>query len=219
MKHYFRKSFFPSTVTEWNNLDQNICNSECFTTFKGNILKFIHPSKYSIFLCKNSKEIQLLTRLTLFSSHLRQNEFRHIFKDTLNPMCNYGEDTETSCPYLLHCPLFSIEMLVLLNIIRDINNSVSELSDLQIFKVLLHGKNSFDILRYISLLNSPIDFPLITKRFDERLFRSKNQESYGFQHFSFSNFFFPFRHELIYCFYFILLHFIFFHFLPDALDR
>ena len=200
VKQYFKKSFFPSTVIEWNNLDQNICNSECFTTFKGNILKFIHPSKYSIFLCNNPKEIQLLTRLTLCSSHLRQNEFRHIFKDTLNPMCNYGEDTETSCPYLLHCPLFSIEMLVLLNIIRDINNSVSELIDLQIFKVLLHGKNSFDILRHISLLNSPIDFPLVTKRFDERLFRSKNQESYGFLHFSFSNFLFSFRHELIYCF-------------------
>ena len=37
--------FFPSSVIEWNKLDLNICNSESLTSFKSNILKFIHPSE------------------------------------------------------------------------------------------------------------------------------------------------------------------------------
>ena len=36
------KLFFPSTVIEWNKLDNNIRNSESVSAFKKQILKFIH---------------------------------------------------------------------------------------------------------------------------------------------------------------------------------
>ena len=39
VKHeYFRNSFFPSTVIEWNKLDNNIRNSESVSAFKKQIL-------------------------------------------------------------------------------------------------------------------------------------------------------------------------------------
>ena len=45
VKHeYFRNSFFPSTVIEWNKLDNNIRNSESVSAFKKQIFKFIRPS-------------------------------------------------------------------------------------------------------------------------------------------------------------------------------
>ena len=70
VKHnYFKNSFFPSTVIEWNKLDLNIRNSESLTSFKSKVLKFIRPSENSIFLCNNPKGIQLLTRLRLGLSH------------------------------------------------------------------------------------------------------------------------------------------------------
>ena len=45
VKHeYFRNSFFPATVIEWNKLDNNIRNSESVSAFTKKILKFIRPS-------------------------------------------------------------------------------------------------------------------------------------------------------------------------------
>ena len=77
-KHsYLKKSFFPSTVIEWNKLDLNIRNSECLTSFKGKVLKFICPSENSTFLCNNPKGIKLLTRLRLGLSRLQDHKFKH----------------------------------------------------------------------------------------------------------------------------------------------
>ena len=62
VKHnYFKNSFFPSTVIEWNKLNLNIHNSKSLITFKSKVLKCIRPSENSIFLCNNPKEIQLLS--------------------------------------------------------------------------------------------------------------------------------------------------------------
>ena len=64
VKHeYFRNSFFPSTVIEWNKLDNNIRNSESVSAFKKQILKFIRPSPNSTFNVHNPHGIKLLTRL------------------------------------------------------------------------------------------------------------------------------------------------------------
>ena len=116
-------------MIEWNKLDLNIRNSESLTSFKRNVLKFIRLSKNSIFLCNNPKGIQLLIRLRLGSSHLRDHKFKHNFQDTVNPICNCGEDIETSCHYLLQCSLYTNERLALLNVIQDIDNSILELTD------------------------------------------------------------------------------------------
>ena len=171
VKHnYFKNSFFPSTVIEWNKLDLDIRNSVNLISFKSKVLKFIRPSENSIFLCNNPKGIQLLTRLRLGLSHLREHKFKHNFQDTLNPICNCGEDIETSCHYLLHCSLYTNERLALLNIIQGIDKSILELTDSHIVEVLLYGRKFLDISSNTNILNTTTDFLLETKRFDERLF-------------------------------------------------
>ena len=52
---FFRNPYFQSIVTEWNNLDKSIRNSESFSIFKKNILKFIRPSPNSNFNFHNPK--------------------------------------------------------------------------------------------------------------------------------------------------------------------
>ena len=104
-------------MIEWNKLDFNISSSESLTSFKDEILKFICPSESGIFLCNNPNEIQLLTRLRLGLSHLQDNKFNRNLQDTLNPICNCGEDIETSCHYLLHSSLYTNERLAFLNVI------------------------------------------------------------------------------------------------------
>ena len=76
---FFKNSFFPSTIKEWNNLDLQIRKSKSISIFKSNILKFIWPKTNNVYYCHNPKAIKLLTRLCLGLSHLRQHRFKHNF--------------------------------------------------------------------------------------------------------------------------------------------
>ena len=79
LKHnFFKNSFFPSTISERNNLDPYICNSETFF-LKSNIMKSIQPKQNSIRNCHNPKGIRLITRLQLGLSHLCEHKFKHSF--------------------------------------------------------------------------------------------------------------------------------------------
>ena len=90
-KHnFFKNSFFPSTIDEWNNLDPDIRNSGSFGFFKSEILKSIRPKPNSIYNCQNPKRIRLITRLRLGLSHLHEHKFKHIFQDCFNLLCLCG---------------------------------------------------------------------------------------------------------------------------------
>ena len=61
VKHdYFKNSFFPSTVIEWNKLDSNIRNSESLAIFKKRILAFIRPCANSTFQYHSPKGLKLI---------------------------------------------------------------------------------------------------------------------------------------------------------------
>ena len=107
-KHnFFKNSFFPSTLSEWNKLDPSLRNSEGFLTFKKNILQFICSTANSVYNCHNPKGINLITRLRLGLSHLREHKFKHNFQESLNPLCNCGHSIEStthffSRPSIIH---------------------------------------------------------------------------------------------------------------------
>ena len=65
--NFFKNSFFPPTIIEWNNLDPNLRNSDTYGTFKSTILKFIRLSPKSVFECHNPQVIKFLTTLCLQS--------------------------------------------------------------------------------------------------------------------------------------------------------
>ena len=84
---YFKNSFFPSEISEWNKPDLNIRNSASLNAFKKKLLNFIWPCANSIFDIPNPLGIKLLTRLHLSLSPIHEHKFRHCFQDTLNPLC------------------------------------------------------------------------------------------------------------------------------------
>ena len=97
VKHeYFRNSFFPSTVIEWNKLYNNIRHSQWVSTFNKQILKFIRPSPNSSFNVHNPHGIKLFTRLRVGLSHSREHKFRDNFQDSLDPFSNCGRHIETN---------------------------------------------------------------------------------------------------------------------------
>ena len=143
---FFKNSFFPSTVIEWNKIDKNIRKSERLNIFKKSILKFIRPSQNRVYNCHNPKEIKLLTRLRVGLSHLREHKFRHSFQDTLNPICTCGEDIEAKSHYLLHCPDYLEERKTLLNTVSCIVSNIFDFNNDQLTEILLYGKTIFIIL-------------------------------------------------------------------------
>ena len=168
--NFFKNSFFPSTIIEWNELDPGLRKAESLSLFKTNILKFIRPSPNSVYNCHNPKGLKFITRLRLGLSHLREHKFKHSFQDTINPLCSCGLDIESTEHFLLHCPQFVNERRTLLSTIGNINYKLLENTDSNLTQTLLFGNTSFDITDNTKILNATINFILLTKRFDEPLF-------------------------------------------------
>ena len=166
VKHnFFKNSFFPSSVIEWNNLDKSIRSSESLALFKKSILQFIRPTPNRTFNCHNPIGIKLITRLRLGLSHLRDHKSKHSFLDCLNPICCCGKDIETTVYCLLHCLIFSDERSIFPNNNRSIDENVLSGSDCRISETLLFDISSFNDTKNTSILNTPVDYILSTKRF------------------------------------------------------
>ena len=171
VKHqFFKSSYFPSTIIEWNKLDSNIRNSETLNIFKSKILQFIRPTANSIFGFHNPTVVKLLTRLRLGLSHLRERKFKHSFQNTFNPLCSCGKEVETTFHFLLSYLNYSDERLTILSKIKNINPIILENTNSQITRFFLYGNKNFTASTNFIILSSTIEYILATKRFDKPLF-------------------------------------------------
>ena len=102
---------------------------------KKKLLKIIRRSGNSVFRCHNPKGVKSLTRERLGLNHLREHIFKHDFLDSLNPICNCGEDIETSTCFFFHCSNYSNERLTFVNIIRKIYKNILDKNDLKVMEI------------------------------------------------------------------------------------
>ena len=95
--HFFKNTFFLSTIIEWNKLDLKIRCSPFYKHFRKLIPEFVRPHDgNSVFIVNNSFDLSYLTRLRVGLNHLRKHKFRHNFRDSLNPICNCGNAIEST---------------------------------------------------------------------------------------------------------------------------
>ena len=80
----FKYSFFPATLRDWFDLDDNITASESISIFKNTLMSIIRPVQKSVFNIFDPQRLKLLTRLRLGFSHLNEHRFRHNFEDCIN---------------------------------------------------------------------------------------------------------------------------------------
>ena len=166
VKHeYFRNSFFPSTVIEWNKLDNNIRNLKSVNAFKNQILKLIRPSPNSTFNVHNPHEIKLLTRLRVGLSHLREHKFRHDFQDFLDPFCNCGRHIETAIHFFLHCLNYSNQRKTLFEKISSIKRSLLNQNDSIIVETLLFESTGLNNEENACIIESTIEYITTMERF------------------------------------------------------
>ena len=161
---------FTFTTFEWSKIDKNIRKSESLNIFKKRILKFILPSQNRAYNCHNPKGIKLLTGLTVGLSHLREHKFKHSFLNTLNPICNCGEDVETSSHYLFHCLDYFQETMTLLNTFSRIVPNISNFNNDQLTEILLYVKEDLDNINNTSIVDATSNYLIETKRFHAQLF-------------------------------------------------
>ena len=105
--NFFKNSFFPSVVSEWNKLDLEIRNSASLKILKKHLLDFSRPNSNNVCNIKNSLELNLLPRLRIGFSHLKKHKFKRNAQDSADPLCSYGSDIESAVHFFLHCANFT----------------------------------------------------------------------------------------------------------------
>ena len=69
---YFKNSFLPYVIGEWNKLNPEIQRCGSYNIFWKSILIFIRPSASKVYIINVAIDIKLITRLRLGFSHLRE---------------------------------------------------------------------------------------------------------------------------------------------------
>ena len=103
-------------------------------------------------------------------NHLRDHKFRHCFQDTLNPLCDCGNDTETTTNFFLHCPSFVTPRQTLLNKIRNNNEQILSHGEDQLIQTFLYSNPNFNLTVNRLILNATTVYLISTERFKCALF-------------------------------------------------
>ena len=159
---FFKNSFFPNTIKEWNNLNITIRNSLTLSSFKNNILKIIRPSLNPVYYINNPIGLKFLTRLRLNFSHLREHKFKHNFQDTLNPLCGCSLEIESTEHFFLRCLNYANERQTLLNEISKFDSTFLLRCSSDQVNILLYGKSTFKAENNFEILSNSITYILST---------------------------------------------------------
>ena len=170
--NFFKNSFFPSVISEWNKLDIEICNSASLEIFKKHLLNFIRPNSSNVFNINKPLGLKLLTRLRIGFSHLKEQKFKfkRNFQDSVDPLCSCGNDIESTVHFFLHCPNFTTHRQTLLNKLKSINASIVTENENSVGRTLLFGRPDFSYSTNKEIINIYISFILTTERFNCPLF-------------------------------------------------
>ena len=109
--------------------------------------------------------------MCLALSDLHEHKFRHCFQDTLNPLCEYGKDIESTMYFSLHCTNFLIPRETFQKI-RNIDASILSQTETQLTQLLLYDNQNYhsSIKR---LIISTIEYLISTEWFKCSLFVKK----------------------------------------------
>ena len=161
----YKNSFYPNTVSSWNDIGPEIRSIQSISSFKTELLEVIRPPKKSMYDIHNPEGTKLIFQLRLGLSKLKLHKMNHNFKDTSNSACACGSKRESTSHYLLSCKMFHQERKDLLNSLNPIlirNNLI--LNEDEKVALILYGGKSLTLEENRSILNATIKYILDTKR-------------------------------------------------------
>ena len=114
-REFFRRSFFPSTTRDWNELPLTLRNCDTINSFsRGLANHFARPPKIPWYGIGDRKCDVYLARMRLECSSLKAHLHFNLHVED-SPRCACGFTTEDPEHYLLHCPLFEQQRILLTN--------------------------------------------------------------------------------------------------------
>ena len=128
--------------------------------------RLLRPSSNYFYNCHNPIGITYITRIRLGLSHFREHKCKHSFQDSINSMCNSGNDVESVIHLFLHCPLYINARCTLLNSLSEIDHKLLDSTNSSLTQTLLFRNSSLTTNDNTKIINLIIDFVLSTKRFD-----------------------------------------------------
>lgn len=140
----YKKSFVPSTVSEWNALPTLIRGIPALYTFKKALKKALFVNRpnrlYQVgSLQANRYHTWLRLGLSPLKDHLSSH---HIVESDLCPFCL--SEPETTSHFLLNCPTYNTQRQQLLYSLTDIiGNDVHAYSKTMLTRLLLYGNEDF----------------------------------------------------------------------------
>ena len=94
-------TLFPYSISEWNKLNPDLCNTKSYTTFRKLLLRIGPPSPNHIYKIHDPLGLKLLTRIRLGLSHLNEHRFNHNFDSCINPLCSCSLEVESTKHFFL----------------------------------------------------------------------------------------------------------------------
>ena len=127
----FSNTYFQNRIHEWNLLGVSTRSCQSISEFKIELLGRIRPLKRPTFNIYNIEGIKLLTRLRVEFSDLRNHRYGH------NPTCLCQTGIEDNERFLLHCPRFSSQRRVLLDLVsKSVNFDIMRLPGKELCNLL-----------------------------------------------------------------------------------
>ena len=126
----------------------------------------MRPIPNSLFDACDPLGIQILTRLRVGLSHLRDHKFKHGFQDTINPLCPCNIETESVSHFFLRCLLYTNERLSLIDELLLIVPRILDFNENHLIELLLYGKKDYSNEINTQIINLSIKYIIETKRFD-----------------------------------------------------
>ena len=127
-------------MTNGINLNPEIINAKSIYNFKKSIIT--EKLENTLYNVHDPIGVKLLWRLRLQFTQLNKHKFRHSFHDTVNPMCPYGTDAETTEHFLLRCHCFTTQRSELFDYLYRLDPSFSKLNTKEKVTYLLYGSRS-----------------------------------------------------------------------------
>ena len=165
----YSKSFYPDTVTSWNNIGPELRGAKSLAVFKANVLKIIRPAKKDTFNIHNSNELRWIFLLRVGLSPLNRHKNLHNFQDTPNDTCQCQLDAETTKHFLLKCPSYNPKRYELFEKIKPIlvANNLHDLNDDDLVILLLYGHHNLKFHENQFILKSTIRYIGKSERFSQ----------------------------------------------------
>ena len=149
----YYNSFLPSTVRAWNNVKDEVKQSDSLTTSKGFLSKdkLLVPKHFN----EGHRKVQVLhTRLRINCSSLNLDLFMRNISDS--PLCQYGS-VENVQHSFYHCRYYQVPRTELMNMVSLYQNPSLSL--------LLYGNDSFSLETNSIIFEKVNKFILDSKRF------------------------------------------------------